>query len=61
MVAPSRDQECVENDVVCPVTANLGKSISAWGTSAPMHVVLNVVDSTGSTRRSPNPRRRACR
>ena len=32
-------------DVVCPVTAHLGESIAAWGTSAPMHVVPNVVDT----------------
>ena len=32
-------------DVICPVTADLGKSIAAWGTSAPMHVVPNVVDT----------------
>ena len=32
-------------DVVCPVTADLGASIAAWGTSAPMRVVPNVVDT----------------
>ena len=32
-------------DVICPVTANLGESIAAWGTPAPMRVVPNVVDT----------------
>ena len=32
-------------DVVCPVTSNLGESITAWGTPAPICVVPNVVDT----------------